>query len=118
MSYSDWTDRVVAASFAGDVKMTSFTSTTHDYKNYLPNSDRHNVCKCAPVNCDLCVIHSLPLSPPPPPPLSLSLSLYVTVTLSHWRRLLLSKIVSKLWTHQLQLLQHQQLLFHSPSIMQ
>lgn len=34
--------------------------------------------------------------------LSLSFSLCVTVTLSHWRKLLLSKVLSKLWTRQLQ----------------
>ena len=83
MSYSDWTDRVVAASFAGDVRMTSFDSkyhmpSTHDDKNYLPNSDRHKVCKYMSICCDL-VLYSLSLSLS----LSLSFSLCVTVTLSH-----------------------------------
>ena len=46
MSYSDWTDRVVASSFAGDVSMASFDSTYHltipDHKNVL-STDRHKV---------------------------------------------------------------------------
>ena len=48
MSYSDWTDRVVASSFAGDVSVTSFDSSyhlssPHDHKSILNNTNKHKV---------------------------------------------------------------------------
>ena len=68
MSYSDWTDRVVASSFAGDVSMTSFDSSyhvfsPHDHKNFLPSTNRHKVHKV----CMFMVCYDLSLSPSLPP---------------------------------------------------
>lgn len=48
MSYSDWSDRVAASSFSGEVSVTSFDKSYHVSaapKNFLTDdTDKHKVC--------------------------------------------------------------------------
>ena len=74
MSYSDWTDRVAASSFAGDVMVTSFDSSYHlsiSHKNIIAGKpDQHkvsvsyslqflivgvSVTRCTTMSCIVCM---------------------------------------------------------------